>query len=190
MRRPKNLFFIIGAVAGVIFVARPGMAQSREPMKTVPHVEVGRYLGTWYQISRNVLPFEPANCACAQQTLGVAQSGNVSVYNSCNDGGPLGPLREIRGEAINDDPSTNARFTVDFGFPKKGQYWVIGLAADYRWAVVSDPSRYSLYVLSKKPTLNQVDYQAAIDEAAKQVDTSQLKLTSHVGCSYPSEVTP
>lgn len=158
---------------------------SREALKTVPFVDVSKYAGRWYQIARNPLWFEPANCVCAQQTLGALAPGKLSVYNSCNEGGPAGQLREIRGSATNDDAKTNARYTVDFNMPFKGQYWIIGLASDYSWAVVSDPRRLSLYILSKTPTMSEGAYLAAVAEASRQTDTTKLKSTSHVGCKYP-----
>lgn len=165
------------------FVVLPLGAQA---LQTVDYVDVGRYLGRWYQQSRNVLPFEGENCVCAQQTLGLdAALGRVLVYNSCNDGSPEGALRQISGFAINDNPGQNSRFTVDFGLPQTGQYWVIGLASDYRWAVVSDPSLRSLYILSKVPQLEPELYEQAVATAAKQVDVSKLKITPHEACNYP-----
>lgn len=165
-------------------------ANPSAPLETVPYVDVKSYLGTWYQIARNPLPFE-GDCACSQQTLGLdAALGRVTVYNSCNDKIPAGALREIRGFAINDDPATNARFTVDFGLPQKGQYWIIGLGANYEYAVVSDPSRRSLYILSKTPTLDPVLYAEALGKAQAQLDTSKLLTTEHSGCTYPAEIMP
>lgn len=170
--------------SGLMFLSATAWGES---LSTVPFVEVSRYLGAWYQIARNPLPFENG-CVCSRQVLSARPDGRVGVYNSCNDQSATGPLREIRGFAINDDPATNARFTVDFGLPRLGQYWIIGLDTDYRYAVVSDPSKTSLYILSKTPTLAPDLYAAALAEAAAQVDTSALLLTEQSGCSYPPEL--
>jgi apolipoprotein D and lipocalin family protein len=170
-----------------LLVYVPGFAQSQQPvLETVPFVEVSKYLGRWYQIQRNVLPFEPANCVCAQQTLSVLPSGLVGVYNSCRVGTPDGALREISGTATNDDPNSNSRFTVDFGLGYTGQYWIIGIADDYRYAIVSDPKRYSLYILSKTPTLSEADLLEATSMAARQVPTDKLVSTDQTNCQYPN----
>jgi apolipoprotein D and lipocalin family protein len=108
----------------------------------------------------------------------------VDVYNSCNEPS-TGELREIRGFATNNDANTNAQFTVDFGLPHKGQYWIIGLDSDYRYAVVSDPSKLSLYILSKTPTLEPELYDEAVQIAAEQLDVSRLVMTPQMGCTYP-----
>ncbi len=188
MMRRLGLFLM----ASVTSVLAPTLGHSSPsaPLETVPFVDVKSYLGTWYQIARNPLPFE-GDCACSQQTLGLdTAKSQVTVYNSCNDKTPTGTLREIRGFATNDDPVTNARFTVDFGFPQKGQYWIIGLGANYEYAVVSDPSRRSLYILSKTPQLDATLYAEAVGKAQAQLDTSKLLLTEQNGCAYPPEVLP
>lgn len=160
-------------------------AQINPPLTTVPFVDVNQYLGTWYQIARNPLPFEPVDCVCAQQKLGLTDHGTVSVYNSCNLLTPAGKIYEISGEATNNDPQTNAQFTVDFNLPQKGQYWIIGLDPQYRYAVVSDPSKRSLYILSKTPLLADDLYQEALSKAAAQVPIDRVKVTPQLGCLYP-----
>jgi len=155
-------------------------------LKTVNFVDVGRYLGTWYQISRNILFFENNCSACSRQVLGALPDGTASVWNTCNRGNASGELITIKGTATDENTTTHAEFLIDFGLPNKGQYWIIGLAADYSWAVVSDPTKKSLYVLSKTPTLDAAAYQEAVATAATQVDTSQLAMTAQNGCTYPA----
>ena len=153
-------------------------------LETVPYVDVSRYLGDWYQVSRNVLPFE-GDCYCSRQRLSLREDGNVAVYNSCNVGSVTGPLSEISGVAISDDTESNAKFTVDFNLPNKGKYWVIALDTDYRYAVVSEPSGRALWVVSKTPVLAPELYEEAVAQAARQVDISKLVSTVQAGCSYP-----
>ncbi len=160
-------------------------ANTTNDLVTVNYVDVGRYLGAWYRISSYPLVFEGV-CSCARQVLSAGTDGKIDVYNSCNRGGVNGPLAEIRGFAVSDDPISNARLTVDFNLPKKGQYWIIGLDSDYRYAIVSDPARSSLYILSKTPTLSPELYQAALAEAATQMDISKLVAAEQVGCTYPN----
>jgi apolipoprotein D and lipocalin family protein len=154
-------------------------------LETVPSVDVLQYIGRWYQIARNPLIFE-GDCYCSQQTLSLNTNGTVGVFNSCNKGAVDGPLDTISGFAVSVDPQSNAKFEVDFGLPFKGDYWIIGLDANYRYAVVSDPAQRSLYILSKTPVLDQVLYNEAVQTAAQQVDTSKLKITVQDGCSYPN----
>lgn len=157
MRKRAILFFLLNLALTLISTlgsisavsASAPLGSNPPPLQTVPFVDVQRYLGTWFQISRVILPFE-GDCACAQQT--------------------------------------NSKFTVDFGIPQKGQYWIVALGTNYEYAVVSDPDRKSLYVLSKTPELDPVMYQEALNKASSQLDTGGLVPTSQKGCSYPPEV--
>ena len=156
-----------------------GAAQSE--VKTVEFVELSRYAGTWYQIARNPIIFE-WGCECSRQVLTPKDNGLIDVYNTCNFRSPQGYMREIRGTARVVDASSNAKLEVDFGLPWKGDYWVIALDPDYRWAVVTDARKWSLYVLSKTPSLEPELYQEALRQASQQVDTSRLYMTTQEGC--------
>jgi apolipoprotein D and lipocalin family protein len=171
------LFFFAAALFSLPAFAEP---------QTVPHVDVSKYLGDWYQIAHIPLWFEGiSDCPCARQRLTTTnQAGVIGVLNTCTktDGSPY----SISGTATDDDRATNARFTVNFtGVPFPGTYWIIGLDADYRYAVVSDQGGDALYILSKTPTLSKALYDEAVALAARQVDVSGLKITSQEACVYP-----
>ncbi len=156
-----------------------------DELVTLDNVDLNQFLGRWYQIARNPLFFEPANCPCAQQTLSLNSSNIVEVYNSCNKDTVNGKLQEISGTATSEDPINNSKFSIDFGLFAKGKYWIIALAPDYSWAVVTDPNRWSLYILSKTPDLSPSDYATALNLAEQQTDISKLKTTDHKNCTYP-----
>jgi apolipoprotein D and lipocalin family protein len=72
----------------------------------------------------------------------------------------------------------NAQLEVSFFWPFRADYWVIGLADDYRWAVVGNPNRKYLWVLSRTPQLGREDLDRALAIAASQgYDLAQLKYT-------------
>lgn len=169
----------------VIFLI-PNFGRAQD-LKTVDFVDPGKYLGIWYQMARNPHFFEKG-CFCPRQSLSINQDGNVDVYNSCNMGSNSGELSDISGVAYNQDPTTNAKFVVDLGLPQKGDYWIIGLGDNYEYAVVSDPSKRSLYILSKTPSLSEDLYQEAVTKASEQLDTSKLLRQDHTGCTYPLKI--
>jgi apolipoprotein D and lipocalin family protein len=158
--------------------------QSFASVQTVPKVDLNRYVGTWYDIASNPILFQPS-CPCERQVLTPEPSHKVSVFNSCNKKTASGPLSTIHGTAQAVD-STDAKLAVDFGLPWKGDYWIIGLDPDYRYAVVSDRFGYSLYILSKTPELDKSLYEAALEAAQKaNVSTKRLVFSDQLGCQYP-----
>jgi apolipoprotein D and lipocalin family protein len=60
--------------------------------------------------------------------------------------------------------SGNARLKVQFFWPFKGNYWIIDLANDYSWALVSDPNRKTLWILSRTPKMDDALYNSLIEK--------------------------
>lgn len=182
MKNQKNQLFI--RLLLILLTSGLFGSSAFAAVETVSHVDLSRYVGTWYDIASNPIIFQPS-CPCERQVLTPTADGKVSVFNSCNKGSPDGQLSEIRGTAEPVD-GTNSKLAVDFGFPWKGAYWIIALDTDYRYAVVSDNFGYSLYILSKTPQLEDSLYQQALKSAqAANVNTKNLVFSSQVGCQYP-----
>jgi apolipoprotein D and lipocalin family protein len=59
-----------------------------------------------------------------------------------------------------------------------GDYWVIGLANDYSWAVVGTPDREYLWILARTATVPDAVFAAATDRArANGFDLARLVRT-------------
>jgi apolipoprotein D and lipocalin family protein len=108
--------------------------------------------------------------------------GRVDVVNRCRT---AGGETEARGVARIVDDRTFARLKVRFApawlsfLPLVwGDYWVIGLATDYSWAVVGDPSRDYLWTLGRTPQLADEPTTAARAAARNNgFDVERLVLT-------------
>ncbi len=175
-----SVFASVAVAAPSLNLATP---LEQPPLRAVEFVDPVRYVGNWYQVAGNPMPFEPERCDCPRQALALGAE-DIAVWNTCNIGGAGGPLYSIRGTAKPLD-ATNAKLEVDFGLPRKGTYWVVGLDPDYRWAVVSEPTRTSLYILSKTPVLEESLKQAALQTAAEQLSLERLRWNEHTNCTYP-----
>ncbi|NTU68212.1 MAG: lipocalin family protein [Chlorobiaceae bacterium] len=145
--------------------------------ETVPQVDVRRYCGTWYEIA--AVPSRQENrCTNTKAEYTLAPGGGkVLVRNSCKRG-----KREasIRATAVPVPGSGNAKLVVTFFRCIKADYWVVGLADDYSWALVSNPDRSRCWVLSRTPYPGEVAY-AGMLEVLKQkgIDTTRLARTLH-----------
>ena len=69
-----------------------------------------------------------------------------------------------------------------------GDYWVLGLADDYSWAVVGSPDRKYLWVLSRTPTLPDDVYAHAIESA--RTNGFALERVQRTANATPSARTP
>ncbi len=64
----------------------------------------------------------------------------------------------MRGKARVVDKATGAKLKVSFFWPFWGSYWIIGLDADYQWAVVGHPNRNYLWILGRSPQMDDALY--------------------------------
>ncbi|HEX6323603.1 MAG TPA: lipocalin family protein, partial [Vicinamibacterales bacterium] len=49
-----------------------------------------------------------------------------------------------------------------------GDYWILGLAPDYAWAVVGSPDRKYLWILSRTAAMDRASLDAAVAGARAQ----------------------
>ncbi len=148
------------------------------PLQAVAAVDLPRYMGTWYEIANYPHPFQEG-CTATTANYTLRDDGRVDVLNRCRKGGLDGELDEANGLARVVDAQSNAKLEVSFFRPFWGDYWVIELAEDYRYAVVGHPGRDYLWILSRTPVMAAEDYQGIVERLASQhrYDTSRLVTT-------------
>ena len=156
MRTNTHLTAVLLSVPLLSFAAGgcPAVDQSLyPPLETVSAVDIDRYAGKWYEIAKYPVVFENG-CVDVTAEYTVLEDGSVRVVNTC--GSIEGGSREIVGSATIADPTTNAKLRVSFFSPLFGApYWIIELDEDYQYAVVGDPSREFLWILSRTPSLDE-----------------------------------
>jgi len=150
-------------------------ASSKSP-RTVDKVDLNRYMGTWYEISRYPNPFEGD---CAGDTMAhysLQPDGRVEIVNSCRT--RKGKTKTMRGTAKVVDPTSNAKLKIEYDWPYAGDYWVLILNSFYEYAVVGEPSRKFLWILSRTPALDKGTYHGVLQQLEELgYDASRLKMT-------------
>jgi apolipoprotein D and lipocalin family protein len=142
-------------------------------LQTVTRVDLNRYAGKWYEIAAYPQWFEKG-CSNVTATYTVKEK-HVEVLNACIKNNKP---KSIKGKAFVVKNSGNAKLKVQFFFPFKGDYWIIDLAEDYSWAVVSDRKRKTLWILSRTAQLDESTYNSITTSLAKNgFDLNKLKKT-------------
>lgn len=148
-------------------------------LETVPRVELDRYLGTWYEIAAFPQRFQ-RGCTATTASYSLRADGQIDVVNRCRLNTPDGPEKVARGRARIVDPKNQARLEVSFFRPFWGDYWIIDLDPDYQYAVVGHPSRDYLWVLCRKPYMDEAVYQGIIERLKRQgYEVGKLVRTVH-----------
>ena len=123
----------------------------------VSRVDLARYAGIWYEIAKIPNRFQKQ---CARDTLAqytLRPDGRIDVVNQCIKRN--GSVDQARGIAKVVDAETGAKLKVSLvsllGWrPFWGDYWIVGLDPNYRWAVVGAPNRKYGWILARSKTLD------------------------------------
>lgn len=178
------------AAAGlaVLFVSMLAQAEKKDktPLSVVPSVDLTRYSGRWYEIARLPNRFEKKCAADVTAEYTMLDSGRLKVVNRCRK--KDGRLSKTEGVArLADKNGTSSRLKVRFapGFLSFlpivwGDYQVIELAPDYSHALVGEPGRKYLWILSRTPRMDEETYRRLTERAASEgFDVTKLVRTNH-----------
>jgi apolipoprotein D and lipocalin family protein len=156
---------------------------------TATYVDLPRYMGRWYEIAR--LPyFTQRRCTgevTADYVLG--EDGMVYVTNRCaHKGGASG---SAKGVARVVDRGTNARLEISFRtlygvHVLWDDYWIIGVGAEYEYALVGQPTRKRAWVLAREPNPPEADVQRWLAEFSDKGFPAQEFLRTRQQSSEPA----
>lgn len=146
------------SVMALLFSLAVFAGGSRE-LPTADHVDINRYLGRWYTIT-SLPQFFTRNCVGQTADYGLINEHTISVLNTCYK---KKGTSKIKGEAVVVNAETNAELVVTFNsfftrlFRVKGDYTIIRLDPEYRYVLVGDKKRNSLWVLSRSPSMPEAE---------------------------------
>lgn len=179
---PRTLPLLLLTVALAVGCATSDNVRT-EP---VADLELDKYAGTWFEIAKYPQRFQ-RGCTCTTARYEPRAEGGLSVMNRCRQGGPAGEVRAITGRAWRPDDRAPGALKVAFFWPLRSSYWVIErgepVAGPYPWAVVSNEDGDALWILSRRPDLDEATYSRILaDLRAQGFDLSRLEETRHDGC--------
>ena len=133
-------------------------------LPTVETVNIDKYAGLWYEIARLPNRFEKG-LECVTATYTVKENGKIEVLNKGHLSKDNARMKESKGTAWVPDPEYQGRLKVRFFWPFAGDYYIIALDEDYSYALVGDPSRKYLWILSRSKNLDHKIYSELLDIA-------------------------
>ena len=146
----KNLFKTSVLICMVLLFT--ACSSKNPPLQTVQKVDINRYLGTWYEIARYEHFFEK-DCKNVSANYSMLDEQTIKVVNRCTNM-LTNEKKEAIGRAYATD-DTNSKLKVSFFRPFYGDYWVMILDENYDYVVVGTPSREYLWILYRKPILDE-----------------------------------
>ena len=172
MFQPILVAIIASAIMGVMV---PDSHESE--LEVVSSVDLSRYVGRWYEIARLPNRFEKKCADSVTATYALRPDGKIEVVNRCRKSS--GEYTTAKGKAKIVDKKTNAKLKLTFFWPFYGDYWILDLGSNYEYAVVGDPGREYLWILSRTPRIEEALYQQLLGKmAARGFKTERMIRTS------------
>lgn len=133
------------------------LSAQEKSLTTVKYVDLKKYAGLWYEVAKIPNSFQDQCIKNTTAKYTLNNNGEISVTNSCID--EDGEEDAADGVVRVVDKKSNAKLEVSFvsffGWrPFWGDYWIIGLDENYKWAIVGTPNRKYGWILSRTKTLD------------------------------------
>jgi apolipoprotein D and lipocalin family protein len=166
------------ALFAVLSMCTSTGSTAADAVEPLPALDIPAYMGTWYQVAwfPNRFQQQCVSDTTAQYTR--RPDGNITVTNRCRlaDGrmDEAEGLARPKDAAVSGDTLRPARLEVSFlpaalrWLPIWGSYWVLQRANDGRYAVIGEPKREYLWVLSRTPSLSAADESAIRSRLVQQ----------------------
>lgn len=138
--------------------------KTTQDLPTVEEVDINKYLGVWYEIARLPNSFEKG-LECVTATYSLKSNGKIEVLNKGHHIEKERVSKTAKGTAWVPDNSYPGRLKVTFFWPFSGSYYIMSLDENYQYALVGDPSRKYLWVLSRTKVLDDAIYSKLMDHA-------------------------
>lgn len=147
----------------------------KKEIKTVPVVDLNRYIGKWYEIARYDHSFERGLQATTAE-YAFRDDGMISVTNSGHVGSPQGKLKVAHGKAKQPNPQDPGKLKVSFFLWFYGDYYILDLdEVNYSYVLIGSSSDKYLWILSRTPQMEKEVLDMLLNKAREfGYDTDKL----------------
>ena len=142
--------------------------KTTEELQTVDYVDLERYQGKWYEITKIPNRFEK-NLIYVTANYTLKENGKIKVLNDGYNT-KKGKYEKAVGEAKVNGPG---KLGVSFFKPFYGDYYIMELDEDYQWVLVGSPSRDYLWILARIPQISE----ELITELSKKAENAGFDIS-------------
>lgn len=167
MKKIKLSTFIISVIMAI---TTSGCAQnsSFKNQSTVKTLDIKRFMGTWYEIARFPHRFEK-NLVGVTANYTLLPNKKIKVLNQGYLHQLDGTLKQAIGKGKILNPAEPGKLKVSFFLFFYADYFVLELdEKEYQYALIGSSSPKYLWILCRKPSLDDAIYQKLLDSAKKR----------------------
>ena len=159
-----------------IFLLLSTLLFSNTPPTPVPHVDIKKFSGLWYEIARTHNDYQK-NCVAATVEYNFQTNNTYKIYNRCFKYVIGGDLIEYNGTGKPTNGNSMSKIDMTYYYFFTSEYRVIYLEKDYSAAVVADKDMEQVWIMSRKPTLSKRKFDKILTKLENNMDIQRLILT-------------
>lgn len=163
-----KLFFIASFTIAIMTTS--GCAQNHDfkNQSTVKTLNIERYMGTWYEIARFPHSFEK-NLVGVTANYTLLPNGKIKVINQGYFHTFDGKLKQAKGKAKLPKTHEPGKLKVSFFLFFYADYYILQLdEINYQYALIGSSSPNYLWILSRKPQLEDSIYLQLVENAKQR----------------------
>lgn len=151
----------------ILSMAACSTAPKPSPLETVKSVDLQRFMGSWYVVGTIPWMVEKNNVG-TMDIYELRKDGKIDVRYVFHKKSLEAPRQEWKAVARVVNQKSNAEWAVRFIWPFEAPYLVIGLSENYDRCVIGHPSRDLVWIMSRKPTMSDKDYNNTIRDLVQK----------------------
>ena len=154
-------------------------APTMPPLRTVPQVDLKRFMGDWYVVA-HIPSMVEKSAHNAVESYRLNDDGSIATTFTFNQDGLNGKVKKyaMRGYVVN--TATNAEWAMQFAWAIKADYKIVYLDENYQEAIVGRDQRDYVWVLSRNPNLSSTDFDALLSRVRNMgYEFNQLRRVPH-----------
>lgn len=152
---------VVRAAAALTLVLVTSGCSSVQPLATVDHVELERFMGDWYVIASIPTPLE-RGAHNAVESYRLDSNGTIATTFRFRDGSFDGPLKVYHPRGYVRDES-NAVWGMQFVWPIRADYRIAYLDDDYSVTVIGRNKRDYVWIMARQPNIANERYRKIVD---------------------------
>jgi apolipoprotein D and lipocalin family protein len=174
-RQPTTVGILMLSLLVGLFGGGCAATKARPPIRTVPHVDLERFMGDWYVIA-NIPTFVEEGAHNAIESYRLDDDGTIATTFTFRAGSFDGEEKRYTPRGFVVDDGSNAVWGMQFVWPFKGDFRIVYLSEDLTQTVIGREKRDYVWIMARTPSIDEADYQRIVALLADEgYDVQQIR---------------
>ncbi|MBS0579111.1 MAG: lipocalin family protein [Proteobacteria bacterium] len=156
--KPAEKLRRLAVSALLLSVLEIGACSARPPLVLAEHVDVPRFMGSWFVIACIPTRIE-RDAYAAVESYQLEPGGRVRTVFSFRKGGFDGPAKRYHPTGFIHPEGNGAIWDMQFIWPLRADYRILYVDADYTLTVIGRPQRDFAWIMARSPQIAPADYE-------------------------------